>query len=458
MGLIRPRLIDFHNIPVTQASLDFAIPHLEEDIPLYVDPFLLWKSPSQQDQALHTALLNSFCHISFLIKKGKHKEAMDNLVLASECNEVGLGLSRRRIGQRISKKTAKEITEIYKKIPRYYEGGFYHFEEISLYVDGISKDRISDFTCSYLKSFLADFTYDQCRQLGIPTEPCQLKWLYDYAKYSFVAETKVELPVHPTTKQPILFVPKRWLRFSPWINFENYFKEYCPRDDIFNPGEPPSRVKVLNYNRDNYGLVESYVREKERCSSDCKNDPLFRQIPVLSAKRLLGDIRGLCTGNEEKADRIYEDKVSQLLASLLYPHLDFADTQSRTETGVLIRDLIFYNNTTHDFLREIYTKFGSRQLVMELKNVRKIEREHVNQLNRYLSNEFGSFGVLVTRNPLPQPIFRNTVDLWSGQRRCIVGLNDEDLEMMVNVFETKQRLPIEVLKKKYVEFSRACPS
>jgi len=29
--------------------------------------------------------------------------------------------------------------------------------------------------------------------------------------------------------------------------------------------------------------------------------------------------------------------------------------------------------------------YGSRQLVIELKNVREVEREHINQLNRYLA-------------------------------------------------------------------------
>src|SRR3712207_8172222 len=53
-----------------------------------------------------------------------------------------------------------------------------------------------------------------------------------------------------------------------------------------------------------------------------------------------------------------------------------------------------------DFLREIHEDYGNRQLVFELKNVRAIEREHINQLNRYLSTGLGKFGVFVTRNPL----------------------------------------------------------
>ena len=60
MDLIRPRLTDFHGISKTQSELGFAIPFFDEDIPLYVDPFLLWKSPSQQDNVLHTGIINAF--------------------------------------------------------------------------------------------------------------------------------------------------------------------------------------------------------------------------------------------------------------------------------------------------------------------------------------------------------------------------------------------------------------
>ena len=146
------------------------------------------------------------------------------------------------------------------------------------------------------------------------------------------------------------------------------------------------------------------------------------------------------------------------MASLLYPQLDFADEQSRTDSGVLIRDLIFYNNRSMDFLHDIFADYGSRQIVVELKNVEAVDREHINQLNRYMADQFGRFGIIVTRNSLPRAMFKNTIDLWAGQRKCIIVLTDQDLAQMVDVFESQQRLPIEVVKRAYVEFTRACPS
>ena len=154
----------------------------------------------------------------------------------------------------------------------------------------------------------------------------------------------------------------------------------------------------------------------------------------------------------------YEELSASLLASLFYPHLDFAQTQSRTESGRHIRDLIFYNNRDIDFLDEIFTEYNNRQLVIEMKNVKEISRDHINQLNRYMQNNIGNFGVFLTRNPLSKAMYENTVNLWSSQRKCIIAITDEDLKLMVEVYESKQRTPIEVLKKKYIEFRRSCPS
>ncbi len=458
MTIIRPRIIDYYGIDTTQAELDFAIPFLDEDIPLYVDPFLLWKSPSLQDQALHTSLISSFNHLNYLLKKDRRDQAREHLILASECEEVGLGESRKRRGKRISSKKAEEILSLFQSIPEYGQFGFVHFEEIQLYVDGISKDRVSDICCNFIKSFLIDYTIQQCGEIGVPIEKAIVSSLYNYQQHKFLSNQEVTLPINSETREPLIFVPKRWLRFTPWINFEEYFRDYCPRDDVFNSGEPLERVKILTFNREHYGVVKDYVEAKILKQADCKNDPLFKQIPVLSAKRKLADIRKLPTGKEDGADIKYEKLLCQLLASLFYPELDFAADQSRTESGRLIRDLIFYNNRSINFLQEIYQDYGNRQLVFELKNVKAIEREHINQLNRYLDTGLGKFGVLMTRHPLPRAMFGNTIDLWSGQRKCIITLTDEDLDLMVNVFESKQRSPIEVLKKKYIEFRRECPS
>lgn len=454
MSLIRPRLTDYFDIPITQDEVDFAIPFLDEDIPLYIDPFLLWRSPSQQDNALHTTIVNSFNRLGKEYLKGKRKECVNRLVAISECSEVGLGTSKTKKGLKIGKNTAIEILDLYKSIDSIRNSGFLHFEEIQLYVNNISKDRISDFASNFLKSFLIDFTQNECNKINIPMRTQRNVQVYDY-RSGLLKEENVNLPFNPENNAPIILVPKRWLRYSPWINFEDYFV-----NSFVKIGEEDKLVKpkILDYNRNNYDMVQAYISSRERVQADCKADPLFKQIPIISAKRSSKTICKLSTGKTDNADKKYEREISRLFASLMYPHLDFAEDQCRVESGAQIRDLIFYNNVSHPFLKQIYETYDCKQIVFEMKNVKEISRDHINQLNRYLSNQFGRFGIIVTRNPLSKRIFKNTIDLWAGQRKCIICLSDEDVRLMVNVYESKQRDPYEVIKKKYVEFMRACPA
>lgn len=282
--------------------------------------------------------------------------------------------------------------------------------------------------------------------------------MYDYRSNQFVARENALVPVNPRNGRPLILVPKRWLRFTPWINYDDYFHHHCPQDDIAHAAEVLDRVAVLHYNRENYGVVEGYITEKERTFEDCHNDPLFSQIPIVSAKRKLKLIQKLRTGKEDNADREYEKAIGELFPSMLYPHLDFAIEQSRTDSGAVIRDLIFYNNRKDEFLEDIFNSYNSKQLVFELKNVKEISRDHVNQINRYMTDSLGKFGVLVTRNELTKARRQSVIDLWSGQRRCIITLTDADIAQMVELFESKQRLPLDVIKKKYAEFMRVCPS
>jgi hypothetical protein len=87
--------------------------------------------------------VNSFNAQAHLAKK-QPDQAIKNIILASECDEVGFGVSATRQGKRIGEGAAKQILTLYEKIPAYRQTGFIHFEEIQLFVDGISKDRVSD--------------------------------------------------------------------------------------------------------------------------------------------------------------------------------------------------------------------------------------------------------------------------------------------------------------------------
>lgn len=188
-NIVRPRLNDYHGILMLQDKVDFAIPFLDEDIPLYVDPFLLWKSPSQMDNGLHDSIIQSFNHLGYLVNKGKCRDAVDLLISLSECDAVGLGTSKTRKGSRIGDKVANDILSLFENIPQLKTAGFSHIEEIQLLVGQVAKDRISDIACNLISSFLIDYTIQRCEENKIPMEQVTMESLYDTKLHKLKTES-----------------------------------------------------------------------------------------------------------------------------------------------------------------------------------------------------------------------------------------------------------------------------
>jgi hypothetical protein len=105
--IVRPRLTDFHGFAARQEDLAFAIPFLDDDIPLHVDPFLLWRSPSLQDNSLHIVALKAFNRFGDL-NRSDPALAEKMLIALSECDEIGLGTSHTKKGKCIGKVAASK--------------------------------------------------------------------------------------------------------------------------------------------------------------------------------------------------------------------------------------------------------------------------------------------------------------------------------------------------------------
>lgn len=337
-------------------------------------------------------------------------------------------------------------------------GEIRHLEELQLVVPGIAEDRISDTACSILKDYFIEFTETQAKKLGIPTRTFRLGHVYDESRRMWVPAQKAQLPFNLFDETPILLVPLDLLRHLPWINYPDYYRTtYAPHvlpADLRRKNV--AKAAVLAYNARNYIEVERYVNDKERTGHRCHPDPLFKPLSLSTLKSKSSELRELPIGTSEGADRKFEDLISDLFPSLFYPTLEFAENRSRTISGAHIRDLIFYNDGKTSFWDDLRQRYDAKQPVFELKNVNELQTGHVNQLYRYLDEEFGRFGVLVTRNPTPKAVQRNIVDLHSSKRVTILCLNDRDLELMVSLVESN-RDPTDVVKKSFVEFTRLLP-
>ena len=113
-----PRLIDVFGSNFTQGDVEFAIPKLKEDIPLYVDPFLLWNSHKSDYKHLNKKLIEFLRYAIFLVDKG---DLNQGVLLFSGCEEqraMGLGYaSGSKRGSNIGPKLIADILRIIEVDP-----------------------------------------------------------------------------------------------------------------------------------------------------------------------------------------------------------------------------------------------------------------------------------------------------------------------------------------------------
>lgn len=453
-----PRLIDGFRLGFDQDDVPFAVPHLKEDLPFAVDPFLLWNAADESRMRLHEHLTEFVDLVVETALAGNRHQAIELLLGSAEARELGLGFGRgTKAGSAIGPALAESTVDILASIPQVVDGGVSHLEVIGLVVPLIAQDRLSDLTASVLKRFFIDYTREQAKAHGIPMKAYAIDAIWDLDRKRWATD-RVALPFNPLDESPVLLAPLDLLRHLPWINYEDYYRSAYSRL-VLPPGKRRKRTPkeiVLEYNRRNFAAVEAYVEQRERAAPKCLPDPLFKPLGLPTLKKKLADLRAVPTGRINGADKTYEALAFDLLTSLLYPELSFAESQVRTVEGVHIRDAIFYNDAKSKFLDDLRSRYEARQVVFELKNVKALDGTHVNQLYRYLDAEFGSFGVLLTRHPLPPAVRKNVVDLHSSKRVAVITLDDSDLELMVSLLESGRR-PVEALKKRFVEFTRWLP-
>lgn len=457
-GLINPRLSDVFGLVIRQDEVDFVVPHMLEDLPLYLDPFLLWKSHDPEYQQLHADLLGFVDEVRKHAVDGRASRATMLLSEVSEPVELGLGYAAgTKRGSALGTGTIDGIVRTFQQIPQLQTKGLDHLEVLALLVSGIAEDRISDLTASIIKRWLAEFTERRCKDFGIPTTTHRLMgWdavALDWRPFN------ARLPQDPSNGSPVLLAPLDLLRRLPWINYGDYYRTtYAPL--VLPPGRAGrvvSKHEVLAYNRAHFDTVRGYVAEREAAFGACTPDPLFTPLRLATIKKKVSEIKALPTGRDNGADKKFEELAFDVLSSALYPELDLAGQQERTISGAHIRDVVFHNDGKTPFLTDLRDQYGARQLVFELKNVAELDTEHVNQLHRYLDDEdMGRFGVLLARKPPKTSVQRNIVDLHSSKRRAVLCLNDSDLDLMVALLDSGRR-PIEALRKKYVEYTRKLP-
>lgn len=139
---------------------------LINDLPVFIDPFLLFSSEGGKYEELHQEIIKYITFLrdmsgSGIISKGliKHwflfPEVKQNWLGYSKVGNSGLGL-----GPNFASALNDNLGTIFKDFGSEKITKSSHLEKLCLIKDGVGKDSISDFTTNLIKGFLCEYTQE----------------------------------------------------------------------------------------------------------------------------------------------------------------------------------------------------------------------------------------------------------------------------------------------------------
>lgn len=344
------------------------------------------------------------------------------------------------------------------------EHGITHLVEMQLLIDGIGFDMISDMCTNIAKTFLVNYTQQQCSLVGIPILPVVLNHVFDWNELNWDG-IHVKLPINPVDNSPILLVPKlvvrRFEALGPQDFWHTIYRSVLmqieserslqsigrsPKVADIEKKYPYKKQTVVRVLHERPQLLRSYLDLREKSSTPYEID--LYKVPGTDGSRtspedfeqLLHDVNPGRTDSKK-----YEKVILRLLTRLWHPHLINPEEQVFTEDGREIIDITFWNAADRGFWHDIKEKHGGTSVFFELKNKTQIDNSDVFQISARLNDVKGKLGFLVCRELRNADIERAYRQLYLD-RKVVLLLEDKDLLAMM------RGNPNELVQEKYRRF------
>lgn len=219
-----------HSVVDAYGAFDISIIN---DLPLFIDPFLLFHSDKAEYQALHESIIE---YLVFLRDKSAKGRVSDGLLQSWYCfpevkqNWFGFSLvgnGGSGLGMNFARALHTNLNLIFPDFGSESITESSHLEKVCLIADGVGRDNISDFVTNLILDFLCQYTQDFCIK---HLRPDQLKTVsIRRAKFNF----KTEAWQQKTYKLPwldgdyVLLTPKDMLtRDDTWINRGDLIRQF----------------------------------------------------------------------------------------------------------------------------------------------------------------------------------------------------------------------------------------
>lgn len=239
---------------------------LINDLPLFIDPFLLFDSEKQEYKALHEEIIR---YVKFLRDASSddsiNKGLLDSWFRFPEVSQNWLGFSKTGnrgsgLGRMFAEGLHRSLHRVFKDFGSEIITRGSHLEKLCLIADGVGRDHLSDFTTNLIKGYLLEYTQNFAREHIQPSKRAVFsieKVSFDYAARRWRG-ARYELPAFGTDF--VLLTPKDILtKDEAWINRGDLLDQF---QDIYK-AMPDEQVRAQ--------VNEYFIR---RLSEDAKEEEI----------------------------------------------------------------------------------------------------------------------------------------------------------------------------------------
>ena len=137
---------------------------LINDLPVFIDPFLLFNSDKSEYQNLHKKIIEYITFLREMSEAGKISQGLlAHWFLFPEVKQNWLGYSKvgndgAGLGQKFATALNDNLSTIFNDFGAEKVTKSSHLEKLCLIREGVGKDSISDFTTNLIKGFLCEYT------------------------------------------------------------------------------------------------------------------------------------------------------------------------------------------------------------------------------------------------------------------------------------------------------------
>jgi hypothetical protein len=314
---------DYFGVPRSRLDAYGAFDiNLVSDLPLFVDPFLLFNSPKPEYQALHEEIIRYLVYLRDLSNTGTLAPAtVRDLYRFQEVKQNWLGYTfmgngGHGLGQDFATALNTSLGRILRNFgePGISRGS--HLEKLALIRPRVGKDNISDFTTNLIKHYLLDFTENFARTYIDPSL-CDTFGV-KRARFNYTTETwATEQRYLPRFGNDfVLLSPVDLLTHDEtWINYPDMVERY-PQivDAVENPVE---RDRIERYFRSRLSEAPKPPELKRAAMDTLSQFPELLDI-YIRLREDAGDEAVAVSAKQREELRVrFVDELSQLITDLL---------------------------------------------------------------------------------------------------------------------------------------------